>query len=71
MTRRENLYRRHRYPVAIIHHAGWLYYRFNLSYRDIEDILARRGVLVTHESIRPWCNKFGPRYAQWERATAT
>ena len=41
----------------------WLYYRFNLSHRDIEDLLARRGVLVTHESIRFWCNKFGPHYA--------
>jgi putative transposase len=46
------------HPAAV-----WLYYRFSLSYRDVEDILARRGVLVTHESIRLWCNKFGPRYA--------
>lgn len=56
-------YKRHRYPPEIIQHAVWLYYRFNVSHRDVEDILARRGVLVTHESIRLWCNKFGPRYA--------
>jgi transposase-like protein len=56
-------YKRHRFPPAIIQHAVWLYHRFNLSHRDIEDILARRGVLVTHESIRLWCNKFGLRYA--------
>jgi len=56
-------YKRHRFPAEIIQHAVWLYYRFNLSHRDIEDLLARRGVLVTHESIRLWCNKLGPRYA--------
>lgn len=56
-------YKRHRFPPAIIQHAVWLYYRFSLSHRDVEDILARRGVLVTHESIRLWCIKFGPRYA--------
>ncbi|HQR72224.1 MAG TPA: DDE-type integrase/transposase/recombinase [Burkholderiaceae bacterium] len=56
-------YKRHRFPAEIIHHAVWLYYRFNLSHRDIEDLLAQRGIVVTHESIRLWCNKFGPRYA--------
>jgi putative transposase len=56
-------YKRHRFPPEIIQHAVWLYYRFNLSHRDIEDLLARRGVLVTHESIRLWCNKFGPLFA--------
>jgi putative transposase len=64
MKCRTSPYRRHRFPPEIIQHAVWLYYRFNLSHRDIEDLLARRGVLVTHESIRLWCNKFGPRYAQ-------
>ena len=63
MKCRASAYRRHRFPPEIIQHAVWLYYRFNLSHRDIEDILARRGVLVTHESIRLWCNKFGPHYA--------
>ena len=56
-------YRRHRFPPEIIQHAVWLYYRFNLSHRDIDDILDRRGILVTHDSIRLWCNKFGPRNA--------
>lgn len=56
-------YKRHRFPPEIIQYAVWLCYRFNLSHRDIEDLLARRGILVTHESIRFWCNKFGPQYA--------
>ncbi len=42
----------------------WLYYRFSLSHRDIEDLLANRGITVSRESIRLWCNKFGPRYAR-------
>jgi putative transposase len=63
MKSRESLYRRHRFPPEIIQYAVRLYHRFNLSHRDIEDLLARRGVLVTHESIRLWCNKFGPQYA--------
>ena len=49
----------HRYPVAIISHAVWLYYRFSLSFRDIEEMLAARGVAVTYESIRYWSLKFG------------
>jgi putative transposase len=56
-------YKRYRFPPEIIQHAVWVYYRFNLSHRDIEDLLARRGIFVTHESIRFWCNKFGPQYA--------
>jgi len=63
MESRQSLYRRHRFPPEIIQYAVWLYHRFNLSHRDIEDLLARRGVLVSHESIRLWCNKFGPHYA--------
>ena len=63
MQRPVTSYKRHRLPPAIIQYAVWLYYRFNLSHRDIEDLLARRGVLVTHESIRLWCNKFGQRDA--------
>jgi putative transposase len=55
-------YKRHRFPPEIIQYAVWLYYRCNFSHRDIEHLLARRGVLVTHESIRLWC-KFGPQYA--------
>ena len=55
-----NIYKRHRFPVEIIQYAVWLYYRFNMSHRDIEDLLAEKGVDVTYESIRLWCNKFGP-----------
>jgi putative transposase len=56
----ETLYRRHRFPGEIISYAVWLYYRFTLSYRDIELLLAERGVQVTYEAIRQWCSKFGP-----------
>jgi putative transposase len=56
-------YRRHRFPPAIIGHAIWLYFRFALSYRDVEELLAERGVIVTHETIRQWCQKFGQQYA--------
>ena len=56
-------YRGYRYPVEIISHAVWLYFRFHLSLRDVEELLAERGVTVTYESIRAWCAKFGPRYA--------
>jgi putative transposase len=58
------MYKRHRFPPEIIQHAVWLYYRFNLSHRDIEDLLAVRGIVVSYESVRMWCNKFGPRYAR-------
>ena len=64
MKLRNNLYKRHRFPPEIIQYAVWLYYRFNLSHRDVEDMLAERGISVTRESIRLWCNKFGPRYAR-------
>jgi putative transposase len=59
-----SLYKRHRFPSEIIQHAVWLYYRFNLSHRDIEDLLAERGITVSYEAIRLWCNKFGPQYAR-------
>ena len=62
MSRSVSLYKRHRFPPEIISYAVWLYYRFNLSHRDIEDLLAERGITVSHESIRLWCNKFGPKY---------
>jgi putative transposase len=57
------MYKRYRFPPEIIQYAVWLYFRFNLSHRDIEDLLAQRGIIVTHESIRLWCNKFGSKYA--------
>jgi hypothetical protein len=59
-----NTYKRHRSPPEIISYAVWLYYQFSPSHRDIEDLLAERGVTVSHESIRLWCNKFGPIYTR-------
>ena len=59
-----NTYKRHRFPSAIISYAVWVYYRFNLSHRDIEDLSVERGITVSYESIRLWCNKFGPKYAK-------
>ena len=59
-----NTYKRHRFPPDIISYAVWLYFRFNLSHWDIEDLLAQRGILVSYESIRLWCIKFGRRYAR-------
>ena len=56
-------YRGYRFPPDIISHAVWLYHRFALSFRDVEDLLARRGVDVTYEAIRKWCRRFGPEYA--------
>ena len=52
-------YRRHRFPVEIIQHAVWLYYRFPLSFRDVEDMLAERGIDVSYETVRRWSVKFG------------
>ena len=60
----ESRYRRHRFPPQIISHAIWLYHRFTLSFRDVEDLLAERGIVVSYESIRRWCHKFGPDYAR-------
>ena len=59
-----NQYKGHRFRPEIIQHAVWLYYRFNLSHRDIEELLASRGIVVSYESVRLWCNKFGPKYAK-------
>ena len=56
-------YRRHRFPPEIISHAVWLYHRFGLSLRDVEDLIAERGITVSYEAIRYWCTKFGPEYA--------
>src|SRR6056300_759339 len=58
-----NTYKRHRFPPDIISYAVWLYFRFNLSHRDIEDLLAERGITVSREAIRLWCIKFGAIYA--------
>ncbi len=57
------IYKRHRFPPAIIGHAVWRYFRFALSDRDVEELLAERGVIVSDETIRRWCRKFGRGYA--------
>ncbi|WP_407542449.1 IS6 family transposase (plasmid) [Deinococcus radiomollis] len=53
-------YYRHRFPMSIIQHAVWLYHRFPLSYRDVQELLHQRGIQVSHETLREWCIKFGP-----------
>jgi putative transposase len=57
-------YPRCRFPPDIISHAVWLYYRFGLSFRDVEDLLAERGITVSYEVIRQWCLTFGLDYAR-------
>ena len=64
MESTESSYHGHRYPRTIISHAVWLYYRFSISFRDVEDLLAERGVTVSYETIRRWCLKFGRDYAK-------
>ncbi|MGW3658786.1 IS6 family transposase [Streptomyces sp. NPDC005151] len=56
-------YRGHRYPVEIISHCVWLYFRFPLSFREVEELMLQRGVIVSHETVRRWCLKFGQGYA--------
>jgi putative transposase len=56
-------YKNHRFPGEIISHEVWLYYRFSLSYRDVQEILLERGIEVPHEALRKWCGKFGQDYA--------
>jgi putative transposase len=63
-------YPRYRFPPAIISHAVWLYYRFTLSFRDVEDLLAQRGITVSYESIRHWCETFSAAYARRLRRRA-
>jgi putative transposase len=58
------IYKRHRFSPEIIQYAVFLYHRFNLSHRDTEDFISDRGIEVSYEAIRLWCNKFGPKYAQ-------
>jgi putative transposase len=58
-----SLYHRHRCPDEIISHCVWLYFRFPLSFRDVEEMLAIRGVSLSYETVREWCLKFGQTYA--------
>jgi len=62
MNNIKSRYHGHRFLPEIISHAVWLYHRFCLSFRDVEDLLAEREIVVSYESIRSWCNKFGPKY---------
>jgi putative transposase len=64
MTSDPAIYPGYRFPAEIISHAIWLYHIFSLSLRDVELILAERGVTVTHESIRQWCLRFGTDFAR-------
>lgn len=63
MNIRPDLYARHRFPPQIISHCVWLYFRFSLSYRDVDLLMAQRGVVLTYETVRQWCKKFGQRFA--------
>jgi len=63
-SRSIGLYRRHRFPPEIIAYAVWLYHRFSLSFREVEELLAERGVTVSHEAIRLWCLRFGQTFAR-------
>ena len=57
---RRSRYLRHRFPPEIISHAVWLYHRYCLSFRDVEDLLAERGIIVSYETIRPWLRQVKP-----------
>ena len=57
-------YRRHQFPPEIIRHVVWLYLRFTLSYRDVEELLVERGIEVSYETARRWVRKFGPIFAR-------
>ena len=57
-------YQRHRFPAEVIQYAVWLYFRFPLSFRDVEDLLAQRGIDVSYETVRRWSVKFGLAYAR-------
>ncbi|MHC3454933.1 IS6 family transposase [Streptomyces prasinus] len=56
-------YKGHRYPAEVIAHCVWLYFRFPLSFREVEELMLQRGVIVSHETVRRWCAKFGQAYA--------
>jgi putative transposase len=63
VTAASSLYKGHRYPPEIIAHCVWLYHRFPLSFREVEELMLQRGVVVSYETIRQWCAKFGQAYA--------
>jgi putative transposase len=63
VTAASSSYKGHRYPPEIIAHCVWLYHRFPLSFREVEELMLQRGVVVSYETIRQWCAKFGQVYA--------
>ena len=69
-TFRDPLYRRHRFPPEIISHAVWLYFRFPLSLRMVEEMLAARGICLTYETVRQWAMKFGKEFSDQVRQRA-
>ena len=63
VSKSERRYRRHRFPIEVVEQCVWLYFRFAVSYSDIEEMMAKRGIQVTYETVREWCHKFGSLYA--------
>jgi putative transposase len=64
MRNSRSLYRGHRFAAQVISYAVWVYHRFCLSFRDVDDLLAERGIVVSYETVRNWCRKFGSDYAK-------
>ncbi|TAT73038.1 IS6 family transposase, partial [Rhizobium ruizarguesonis] len=64
MRSRDISFKRHRFPPRIVSHAVWLYLRFNLSLREVEEMLLERGIDVSYETVRRWIAKFGPQIAR-------
>ena len=69
-TARDPLYQRHRFPPEVISHAVWPYFRFPMSLRMVEEMLATRGICVTYETVRQWGKKFGKAFADQIRQRA-
>ncbi len=59
MNTNQGCYRGYRFPAEVMSHGVWLYYRFSLSLRDVEELLAKRGITVTHETVGQWCRDLG------------
>ena len=70
LSARDLLYRRHRFPPEVISHAVWLYFRFPLSLRMVEETLAERGICVSYETVRRWAMKFGEAFSDQIRQRA-
>jgi putative transposase len=56
-------YKEHRHPVEVISPSVWLYFRFPLSFREVAELMLERGLIISHETVRRWCGKFGQNYA--------